>query len=102
MVMLDFINTLINAYKEVENGIESDKVSKNALFIANTNVKLADNIYNTTFEKFSEGAASFEEAINANNSLNDNLDMQARVEKVRLEQRINLILALGGGFKYKK
>tara|TARA_Y100000748_G_scaffold272112_1_gene245843 strand:- start:1843 stop:3261 length:1419 start_codon:yes stop_codon:yes gene_type:complete len=102
MVMLDFINTLINAYKEVENGIESDKVSKNALFIANTNVKLADNIYNTTFEKFSEGAASFEEAINANNSLNDNLDIQARVEKVRLEQRINLILALGGGFKYKK
>jgi hypothetical protein len=28
--------------------------------------------------------------------------LKASVEKVRLEQRINLILALGGGFKYKK
>ena len=32
------------------------------------------------------------------NALYDNLDLKARLEKVRIEQRINLILALGGGF----
>ena len=100
--MLDFINALLNAYKEVENAIESDKVSNDALLIANSNAALANNIYNTTFEKFKRGGTSFEEAINANNALHNSLDLKASVEKVRLEQRINLILALGGGFKYKK
>jgi NodT family efflux transporter outer membrane factor (OMF) lipoprotein len=102
IAMLDFINALLNAYKEVENAIESDKISSDALLIANTNAKLANNIYITTFEKFNRGAASFEDAINANNTLYNSLDLKASVEKVRLEQRINLILALGGGFKYKK
>jgi multidrug efflux system outer membrane protein len=102
IAMLDFINALLNAYKEVENAIESDKISGDALLIANTNAKLANNIYITTFEKFNRGAASFEDAINANNALYNSLDLKASVEKVRLEQRINLILALGGGFKYKK
>ncbi len=102
IAMLDFINALLNAYKEVENAIESDKISSDALLIANTNAKLANNIYITTFQKFNRGAASFEDAINANNALYNSLDLKASVEKVRLEQRINLILALGGGFKYKK
>ena len=102
IAMLDFINALLNAYKEVENAIESDKVSNDALLIANSNAALANNIYNTTFEKFKRGGTSFEEAINANNALHNSLDLKASVEKVRLEQRINLILALGGGFKYKK
>ena len=44
------------------------------------------------------GSVTFEDAINANNVLYDNLDLRARLEKVRIEQRINLILALGGGF----
>lgn len=102
IAMLDFINALLNAYKEVENAIESDKISSDALLIANTNAKLANNIYITTFEKFNRGAASFEDAINANNALYNSLDLKVSVEKVRLEQRINLILALGGGFKYRK
>jgi outer membrane protein TolC len=45
-----------------------------------------------------KGSSSFEDTINANNALYDNLDLKARLEKVRIEQRINLILALGGGF----
>ena len=45
-----------------------------------------------------KGSSTFEDAINANNALYDNLDLKARLEKVRIEQRINLILALGGGF----
>lgn len=101
IAMLDFINALLNAYKEVENAIESDKISSDALLVASTNATLAENIYITTFEKFNRGATSFEDAINANNALHDSLDLKATIEKVRLEQRINLILALGGGFKYK-
>ena len=98
IAMLDFVNTLLTAYKEIESGFESDLTSNKALEIINENIALSENIYNTTFDGFMKGSSTFEDAINANNALYDNLDLKARLEKVRIEQRINLILALGGGF----
>ena len=98
IAMLDFVNALLTAYKEIESGFESDLTSNKALEIINENIVLSENIYNTTFDGFMKGSSSFEDAINANNALYDNLDLKARLEKVRIEQRINLILALGGGF----
>ena len=101
IAMLDFVNTLLTAYKEIESGFESDLTSNKALEIINENIALSENIYSTTFDGFMKGSSSFEDAINANNALYDNLDLKARLEKVRIEQRINLILALGGGFNIK-
>ena len=98
IAMLDFVNALLTAYKEIETGFESDLTSNQALEIINENIVLSENIYNTTFDGFMKGSSSFEDTINANNALYDNLDLKARLEKVRIEQRINLILALGGGF----
>ena len=98
IAMLDFVNTILNAYREVENGFESDLTSNQALEIINQNIILSESIYSTTLEGFMKGSSTFEDAINANNALYDNLDLKARLEKVRIEQRINLILALGGGF----
>ncbi len=98
IAMLDFVNALLTAYKEIESGFESDLTSNQALEIINENIVLSENIYNTTFDGFMKGSSSFEDTINANNALYDNLDLKARLEKVRIEQRINLILALGGGF----
>lgn len=98
IAMLNFVNALLTAYKEVESGFESDLTSNKALAIINQNIILSESIYNTTFEGFIRGSLTFEDAINANNALYDNLDLKARLEKVRIEQRINLILALGGGF----
>ena len=98
IAMLDFVNALLTAYKEVEIGFESDLTSNQALEIINQNITLSESIYNTTFEGFIKGSSTFEDAINTNNALYDNLDLKARLEKVRIEQRINLILALGGGF----
>ena len=98
IAMLDFVNALLTAYKEIESGFESDLTSKQALEIINQNITISESIYNTTFEGFIKGSSTFEDAINTNNALYDNLDLKARLEKVRIEQRINLILALGGGF----
>ena len=98
IAMLDFVNTLLTAYREVENGFESDLISNQALEIIDQNIILSESIYSTTLEGFMKGSSTFEDAINANNALYDNLDLKARLEKVRIEQRINLILALGGGF----
>ena len=98
IAMLDFVNTILNAYREVENGFESDLTSNQALEIIDQNIILSESIYSTTLEGFMKGSSTFEDAISANNALYDNLDLKARLEKVRIEQRINLILALGGGF----
>ena len=40
IAMLDFVNALLTAYKEVEIGFESDLTSNQALEIINQNIKL--------------------------------------------------------------
>jgi len=101
IAMLQFVNDLLNAYKEVESSLEFDNTALSSLALVNKNVKIAESIYNTTLNEFYEGIASAEDVINANNMLFDTKNILATTEKIRIEQRINLILSLGGGFAYE-
>ena len=101
IAMLQFVNDLLNAYKEVESSLQFDNTAFSSLNLVEKNVKIAESIYNTTLNEFYEGIASAEDVINANNMLFDTKNILATTEKIRIEQRINLILSLGGGFAYK-
>ena len=102
IAMLDFVDNLLTAYKEVESGLEFDKSAQLSLNLLKSNIVLSESMYNTTFDEFTRGVVSIEEVINANNALFDNKNMLASAERIRIEQRINLILSLGGGFNYKR
>ncbi len=102
IAMLEFINNLLKAYKEVESGLEFDQSAQLSLQLLKENIVLSKSIYDTTFEEFARGVGTIEEVLNANNALFDNKNMLASVERIRIERRINLILALGGGFTYKQ
>ena len=102
IAMLEFVNNLLNAYKEVESGLEFDRSTQLSLNLLKDNIILSESIYSTTFDEFEKGVSSIEDVINANNALFDNKNMLATTERIRIEQRINLILALGGGFTYKQ
>ena len=86
----------------MESGLEFDQSTQLSLQLLKGNIVLSESIYDTTLDEFAKGVASIEEVINANNALFDNKNMLASVERIRIEQRINLILALGGGFTYKR
>jgi len=101
IAMLNFVNNLLSAYKEVESGLEFNSTSELSLKNLKENILLSESIYNTTLDEFSKGVASIEDVINANNALFDNKNILATSERIRIEQRINLILSLGGGFNYK-
>ena len=102
IALLEFVNNLLNAYKEVESGLELDRSAQLSLNLLKDNIILSESIYSTTFDEFEKGISSIEDVINANNALFDNKNMLATTERIRIEQRINLILALGGGFTYKQ
>ena len=102
IAMLDFVDNLLTAYKEVESGLEFDQSAQLSINLLKSNVALSEFMYNTTFDEFARGVASIEEVINANNTLFENKNMLASAERIRIEQRINLILSLGGGFNYKR
>ena len=102
IAMLNFLNNLLVAYKEVESGLEFDQTAQLSLKLLKDNIRLSEAIYKTTFDEFAKGVTSIEDVINANNALFDNKNMLATTERIRIEQRINLILALGGGFTYKQ
>ena len=101
IAMLQFVNDLLNAYKEVESNLQFDNTAFSSLTLVQKNVKIAESIYNTTLNEFYEGIASAEDVINANNMLFDTKNILTTTEKIRIEQRINLILSLGGGFAYE-
>ena len=71
IAMLQFVNDLLNAYKEVESGLQFDNTAFSSLNLVEENVKIAESIYNTTLNEFYEGIASAEDVINANNMLFD-------------------------------
>ena len=101
IAMLQFVNDLLNAYKEVESNLQFDNTAFSSLTLVQKNVKIAESIYNTTLNEFYEGIASGEDVINTNNMFFDTKNILATTEKIRIEQRINLILSLGGGFAYE-
>ena len=102
IAMLDFINSVLNAYKEIENYLQADLVSQNTLSRFEENIISSKQIYDSSIREFEMGIITFEETLNASNEYYQNLDLLAGIKKIRLEQRINLILAFGGGFKYIK
>ena len=99
--MLQFVNDLLNAYGEVESNLELDNTALFSLHLVKKNVEIAQSMYDTTLNEFHRGVASVEDVINANNMLFDIKNILATTEKIRIEQRINLILSLGGGFTYE-
>ena len=101
IAMLQFVNDLLNAYEEVESNLELDNTASSSLNLVKKNVEIAQSMYDTTLNEFNRGVASVEDVINANNMLFDAKNILATTEKIRIEQRINLILSLGGGFTYK-
>jgi len=101
IAMLQFVNDLLNAYGEVESNLELDNTASSSLNLVKKNVEIAQSMYDTTLNEFNRGVASVEDVINANNMLFDTKNILATTEKIRIEQRINLILSLGGGFTYK-
>ena len=101
IAMLQFVNDLLNAYGEVESNLELDNTASSSLNLVKKNVEIAQSMYDTTLNEFNRGVASVEDVINANNMLFDAKNILATTEKIRIEQRINLILSLGGGFTYK-
>ena len=101
IAMLQFVNDLLNAYGEVESNLELDNTASSSLNIVKKNVEIAQSMYDTTLNEFNRGVASVEDVINANNMLFDTKNILATTEKIRIEQRINLILSLGGGFTYE-
>ena len=101
IAMLQFVNDLLNAYGEVESNLELDNTASSSLDLVKKNVEIAQSMYDTTLNEFNRGVASVEDVINANNMLFDTKNILATTEKIRIEQRINLILSLGGGFTYE-
>ena len=101
IAMLQFVNDLLSAYGEVESNLELDNTASSSLNLVKKNVEIAQSMYDTTLNEFNRGVASVEDVINANNMLFDTKNILATTEKIRIEQRINLILSLGGGFTYE-
>ena len=92
---------ITNAYAEVETALEMDRIAQIALNESIKILEATEKIYSITLKEYGQGIVGFEEIITQENRLSDVKIYLAQSEKMRIEKRINLILALGGGFRFE-
>jgi outer membrane protein TolC len=95
------MSKVLAAYAEVETALEMDRIAQIALNESKKIVQATEKIYNITLNEYQQGIVGFEEILSQENRLSDVKIYLAQSEKMRIEKRINLILALGGGFRFE-
>lgn len=97
--LASFANVVLNAYAEVENALKAEEFMANREKQAAFIVEQARAIYETTRQRYHLGVVNALGLLEIQRSY---LDVQARlmtVQRQRLDARIDLYLALGGGFE---
>ena len=93
---------LLDAFSEIEQLLELElslKNQLNALSQANTQSKEA---YLLAQERYEKGITSLELVLNSQKQFNDIQSQHLSIKKEQLNNRLNLILALGGNIKNKE
>jgi len=101
IAMYNYMSKVLAAYAEVETALEMDRIAQIALNESKKIVQATEKIYNITLNEYQQGIVGFEEILSQENRLSDVKIYLAQSEKMRIEKRINLILALGGGFRFE-
>jgi multidrug efflux system outer membrane protein len=101
IAMYNYMSKVLGAYAEVETALEMDRIAQIALNESIKILEATEKIYSITLKEYGQGIVGFEEIITQENRLSDVKIYLAQSEKMRIEKRINLILALGGGFRFE-
>ena len=96
--LLNYQNTVINAYAEVENALVAFLKSKQEAFYLSRSVRSAVNASGIVLDQYKDGTADYDRVIDIQRSL---LSTEERLIAARADELTNLIAvykALGGGW----
>lgn len=93
-----YLNTLYNAFSDVENGVTREKNLKdsyNTMLEAQENAKIASTL---SFEQYQSGLVSYTTVLDAQKRSYDAQSTLIKIKNQLIANRVNLHLSLGGDF----
>jgi multidrug efflux system outer membrane protein len=87
---------LLNAFSEVEQLLELDKSLLIQQGAINDAVQHSLDAYNLSKERYDKGVTTLESVLNTQRQYNDIRSQYLTLSRQRIENRLSLILALGG------
>ena len=92
----DLLKGLLNAFSEVEQLLELDKSLLIQQGAINDAVQHSLDAYNLSKERYDKGVTTLESVLNTQRQYNDIRSQYLTLSRQRIENRLSLILALGG------
>ena len=99
---LDFVNTYINAVREVSDAVSNITYYKNLVSKTEHEYTLARQNYNRYSERYRYGASSLNEFLDAADTLRSASDKYLNAKRMVLNSSMDLMVALGGDTQEEK
>jgi outer membrane protein TolC len=99
---LQYLDTLYNAFQDVENGISSERNLQqqyNSTMLAADNARLAQTL---SFEQYLKGLVSYTTVLDAQKRSFDAQSSLISIKNLLIANRVQLHIALGGDFSVSK
>jgi outer membrane protein TolC len=92
----NLIRGLLNAFSEVEQQLELGESLNLQIAALETALKQSEDAYNLSKERYDSGVTSLESVLNSQRQFNDIRSQHIRMQRLVVDNRLSLILALGG------
>ena len=97
----DLIKGLLNAFSEIEQLMYFDQSLKVQINALSSGVEQSKDAYNLSKERYDKGVTTLESVLSSQRQYNSIKSQYLRLQRQSIENRLLLILALGGDFDYK-
>ena len=92
----NLIKGILNAFSEVEQQLELGESLNLQIAALETALKQSEDAYNLSKERYDSGVTSLESVLNSQRQFNDIRSQHIRMQRLVVDNRLSLILALGG------
>ena len=92
----NLIKGVLNAFSEVEQQLELGESLNLQIAALETALKQSEDAYNLSKERYDSGVTSLESVLNSQRQFNDIRSQHIRMQRLVVDNRLSLILALGG------
>ncbi|MEM0967380.1 MAG: TolC family protein [Verrucomicrobiota bacterium] len=99
VAIADFESTLLTAFREVEDALDSDKFLREAALRAESSAMLAQEAAKVGFDQYERGLISLLDVLELQNRAFESFTQAIDLKLSALLNRIDLYAALGGGFE---
>ena len=95
----DLIRGILKAFSEIEQFLDQNRSLDIQIEALNTAVKQSKDAYELSKERYDKGVTTLESVLNSQRQYNSIRSQQLTIRRLSIENRLSLVLAMGGEIK---